>query len=153
MKIPLRLPSAREISWARKIIKGKTTFKSEEPSQKKLFLNTVRARRILNVDKLSKQGSTLSLDIQAFRLSNNTAIVTLPGEMFVEQGLTIKNLSPFDNTMVVELANVGCGYVPNRKAYLQEGYEIEQARLAPGGAEIMVQALVDMLRELKTDVS
>jgi hypothetical protein len=71
--------------------------------------------------------------------------------MFVEYGLTIKNFSPFDNTIIVEMANNGVSYVPNKKAYSQDGYEVENSRLATGGGEMLVQAALQMLKELKTD--
>ena len=89
--------------------------------------------------------------MQVFRLSNNTAIVTLPGEFFVEYGLMIKNLSPFANTIIVEMANNGVNYVPTKKAFSQGGYEVENSRLAPGGGETLAEAAIQMLKELKMD--
>jgi len=100
---------------------------------------------------MAKNGNTIPLDVQVFRLSNDIAIVTLPGEMFVEHQLTIKNLSPFPNTIVLELANASVGYVPNKTAFSQGGYEVVNSRLAPGGAEMMVEAAIQMLNELKLD--
>src|SRR5207249_4423571 len=40
-------------------------------------------------------GDTLPMEVQVFRLDRTTAIVTLPGEIFVELGLAIKRASPF----------------------------------------------------------
>ena len=77
--------------------------------------------------------------------------MTLPGEMFVEYGLTIKNFSPFANTLIVELANNSVSYVPNKKAFSQGGYEVENSRLAPGGGEMLAAAAIQMLNELKND--
>ena len=68
--------------------------------------------------------------MQVFKLSNETAIVTLPGEMFVEFALTIKNFSPFKNTIIVEMSNNEVAYVPNKKAFAQGGYEVENSSLA-----------------------
>ena len=80
------------------------------------------------------------MDVQVIRLTENTAIVTLPGEMFVEHGLTIKNLSPFENRLVVELANHSCSYVPNRKAFRQGNVTRLKYPPVPGGGEMMVEA-------------
>lgn len=153
MRIPLREPSAAEVAWARKFLDQSEQISghSEEVGERQKFLNTVRAQRILVVEERRKQTGAFLLDLQVVRLSADTAIVMLPGEMFVEHGLTIKNLSPFANTLVVELANDDCGYVPNRKAFPQGEYEVENAQLAPGGAEMMVEAAVQMLHELKRD--
>jgi hypothetical protein len=76
------------------------------------------------------------------------AIVTLPGEVFVELGLAIKSRSPFETTMVVELANDVPNYIPTLKAFGEGSYEVVNSRLAPGSGEQLVAAAVRMLREL-----
>ena len=126
--------------------------KSEEPTERKQFLDNVKRRRILWLDEQKQKGIvSLPIDVQIFRLIDNTAIVTLPGEMFVEYGLTIKNFSPFENTIIVEMSNDGVSYVPNKKAFSQGGYEVENSRLAPGGGEMLTAAAIQMLNELKND--
>ena len=92
----------------------------------------------------------MPIDVHVIRLSNNTAIVILPSEMFVEHGLTIKNFSPFENTFIVELTNNNdVNYVPNKTAFRQGGYEVENSRLTPGGGEMLVDATIKLLNELK----
>jgi hypothetical protein len=63
----------------------------------------------------------------------------------VEHGKAIKIASPFKFTIIAELANGSLGYVPDRKAYPEGGYEVISTRLAPGGGEAMAQAAIDML--------
>ena len=77
------------------------------------------------------------------------AIVTLPGEIFVELGLAIKERSPFANTLVIELANESCHYVPTCKAFTEGSYETINSVLMPGGGEMLVDAAVGLLNELK----
>jgi len=84
------------------------------------------------------QGDTIPLEIHAFRLSHKVAIVTLPGEVFVELGIHIKLNSPFETTLVIELANDAPGYIPTKKAFVEGGYETINSRVAPGGGEQMV---------------
>jgi neutral ceramidase len=153
MRIPLREPTADEVAWAQQFLKQskEVSGRSEEVSERRRFLNTVRAQRILTVEKRKQETGVFLLEVQVVRLGEDVAIVALPGEMFVEHGLTIKNLSPFTTTLIVELANEMCGYVPNRKAFPQGEYEVEQAQLAPGGGEMMVEAAVEMLHQLKQD--
>lgn len=153
LNVPLRVPSAEEVAWAQQTQKTPLSSKSEEMTERQAFLTRVRMGRILSVERQRKASGTdtTPLDVQVFRLSQATAIVTLPCEIFVEHGMTIKNLSPFENTLIVTLANTTCGYVPNRKAYAQGEYEVETATLAPGGGEMMVEAAVQMLHELKKD--
>jgi neutral ceramidase len=150
--IPLQSFSSDDLSWAKNVKSTSLSGKSEEPSERQQFLDSEKRKRILWLDEQKQKGIvSLPLDVQVFRLSNNTAIVTLPGEMFVEYGLTIKNFSPFENTIIVELANDGVSYVPNKKAFPQGGYEVENSRLAPGGGEMLAEAAIKMLKELKND--
>jgi hypothetical protein len=78
-------------------------------------------------------------------------IVGLPGEIFVEYGLQIKEQSPFARTFTVELANDYIGYCPTDKALEQGSYETRLARTAKaakgteglfvGAAERVLQTL------------
>jgi hypothetical protein len=93
-------------------------------------------------------GDTIPLEIQAFRLSDNVAIVTLPGEVFVEFGMAIKHASPFETTLVIELANDAPGYIPTQKAFAEGSYETVNSRVQPGSGEAMVEAAIGLLRTL-----
>jgi hypothetical protein len=111
------------------------------------FLDRVKAAKILDLQE-HYPGKTVDLLVQAFRLGPELAIVTLPGEVFVEHGLAIKRASPFKTTLVVELANANPAYIPTRKAFIEGSYEIVNSRLAPGGGEQLVEAAVLLLKEL-----
>ncbi|HLT93287.1 MAG TPA: hypothetical protein VKZ56_01940, partial [Membranihabitans sp.] len=76
-------------------------------------------------------------------------IVGLPGEVFVELGLDIKNRSPYKYTFVIELTNTHIAYVPTREAFDRGGYETINSRLAPGGGEMMVESAVKLLNSFK----
>lgn len=88
--------------------------------------------------------------IQALRVGD-VGIVGLPGEVFVEIGLAIKEQSPFPLTMVVELANDYAGYIPTDKALGEGSYETELGTnsLAAAGTEgLWVETAVELLRDL-----
>ncbi len=89
------------------------------------------------------------LEVQVFRLSDEVAVVGLPGEVFVEHGLAIKKASPFPVTLVIELCQDDVAYVPTKKAFAEGSYETVNSRIAPGGGERMVEAAVRLLRELQ----
>ena len=87
--------------------------------------------------------------MQAITFGGDLAIVGYPGDSFVELGFRIKENSPFARTFVSEQSGSGSiGYVPNEKAYPEGSYEVESARLAPGGGEILADAAVRLLTEL-----
>ena len=89
------------------------------------------------------------MEVQAFRLDDDTIVVGLPGEVFVELGLAIKQASPFRNTLVVELCNNDIGYVPTKKAFVEGSYEVVNSRVQSGGGEMLVEAAARLLKELK----
>lgn len=151
LQVPLQTYSEDELRWAKGVNENQISTKSEEPDERQQFLDFNKKRRILWLEDQKKKGNhpTIPLDVQVFRLTDDTAIVTLPGEMFTEHGMTIKNHSPFENTLIIELANNSIAYVPNKKAFLQGGYEVENSRIAAGGGEMLVEAALEMLKEVK----
>jgi acetyl esterase/lipase len=111
------------------------------------FLDQVRAYRIVSL--ALRGGNAIAMEVQAFRLGDDLAVVTLPGEVFVELGLAIKQVSPFRQTIVVELANDAPGYIPTRKAFIEGSYEVVNSRVEHGGGELLVDAALRLLRDLK----
>ena len=53
----------------------------------------------------------------------DVAICSLPGEIFVEIGLALKEKSPFAHTMICELANGYYGYISTKRGIEEGGYE------------------------------
>jgi hypothetical protein len=88
-------------------------------------------------------------EVQVITLGNELAWVGLPGEMFVELGLSLKDASPFEYTMVHTLANGSIGYVPNRRAYPEGAREALATRCAPGSGERLIEAATRLLIECK----
>jgi neutral ceramidase len=137
---PLQTYSAEEIARARENM--------ELIGENRLpFLEEVKAYSITAVQ--CYQRPSVPLEVQAFRLSNDAAIVTLPAEIFVELGLAIKAGSPFKTTLVVELTNDSLGYIPTKKAFAEGSYETVNSRVQPGTGEALVDAAVRLLKELK----
>lgn len=137
--VPLQKPSADEVAWAKSV--EDEVLESNLP-----FLERVRACTILDLQRYA--GDTVALQVQVFRLGDETAVVGLPGEIFVDLGLAIKKASPFRTTMVIELANNTVAYFPTRKAFEEGSYEIVNSRVVPGGSEMLVDAAVKQLDEL-----
>jgi len=114
------------------------------------FLVSVEAYRILWNQKMRRRDGAAMLDeIQAIRLGDDVAVVTLPHEIFVEHGLAIKERSPFRNTVVISLANDVDFYVPTRKAFAEGGYEVCTSPMKPGGGELLTEAALQLLADLR----
>jgi hypothetical protein len=111
------------------------------------FEGQVEAYKILDVGL--RPGKSIALGVQAFRLDKDTAIVTLPAEVFVEIGLAIKKASPFKTTLVIELTNDSLGYIPTKKAFAEGSYETINSRIVPGSGEKLIEAATTLLKELQ----
>lgn len=112
------------------------------------FLETVETCKIVDIERLRKSGDEVPLEVQVFRLDGDTAIVTLPSEIFVELGLAIKAASPFETTLVIELANDDIAYIPTKQAFAEGNYEPTNSRVVPGTGEKLVDAATKLLKEL-----
>lgn len=101
------------------------------------------------------------IEIQALRLGE-AALIAVPGELFVELGLQIKQqvqrhlaASGLRQVMVAGYANGNIGYIPTRAAYSAGGYEVETAHrfyghlacVAPEAGEEVVATAVALARE------
>lgn len=110
-------------------------------------LGYVRARE--RGQRLSLQHDELPAEVQLIGIGD-ARVIGLPGELFVEFGLTIQYRAPFDKTFVIELAN-GClpGYACTAQAYSQGGYETGASLLTGRSGEQLVEAAVQLLRKSK----
>jgi neutral ceramidase len=128
---------ASEVGWARQ------TDASRDTPKPAPFLQLVKAAKVLDLER--RKGEPVPAEVQVITLGSEMAWVGLPGEIFTELGLAIKNASPFRQTAVVSLANDSIGYVPDRKAYSQGNYEPVSARVAAGSGEMLVEAAARLL--------
>jgi hypothetical protein len=142
VSLPLPVISAADVETARQVVTRHKDPKAKQPS----FLETVQAYKVLDVE--ARQGSPTEVEVQVITLGRDLAWVSLPGEIFVELGLAIKQASPFPHTIIAELANGSIGYIPTRRAYTQGNYEVVSARCAAGSGEMLVDAAIKMLKEL-----
>jgi len=138
--VPLQEYSEEVVAWAKEAMKKVHT--GEMP-----FLDRVKAYKIMGIELL--EGDTLPMTVQVFRFADDVALVALPGEPFVHLGLAIKKASPFATTMVIELAHDAPGYVPTKKAFAEGSYETVNSRIQPGGGEMLVEAAVRLLGDLR----
>lgn len=97
---------------------------------------------------LLRRGSTLEAEVQVLRLHPDVAIAMLPGEVFVDLGLAIKEGSPFKHTLVIELSNDNPAYIPTEKAFKEGSYETVNSRIAPGGGERLAATAIQLLNEV-----
>ncbi len=94
---------------------------------------------------------TAEITVKVFA-QDNWALVSLPGEFFIEFGNAIRERSPFEKTVVVGYANGTNGYIPTRKAFSRGGgYEtnVGTSRFTPDAGYLVVDAVIEMLQALR----
>ncbi len=115
-------------------------------------LRFLGAEDTLGYVRVRERGERLSLlydevpaEVQMIGIGE-ARVVGLPGELFVEFGITIQYRAPFNRTFVIELAN-GClpGYACTSQAYSQGGYETGASLLTGRSGEQLVEAAVKLL--------
>lgn len=169
VRLPLQEFSSEEVAKAKGVMKEVAAGKPVD------FLKHVQAHKTLMADQLrhkvprdgkedpgvrlstrawSGVGESLPVEVHTICLGDDTAIVTLPGEVFVNLGLAIKQNSPFKNTIIIELANaVETCYIPTRAAYAGGSYEVTNSTVNPGSGEMLVETALKLLRKSRSDLT
>ncbi|MGI5818425.1 MAG: neutral/alkaline non-lysosomal ceramidase N-terminal domain-containing protein, partial [Armatimonadota bacterium] len=143
VQIPLRHVD-REVERAARELLADEEYDENDPVQ---YKEHTYARMIIELVEEKRDRPLTPGEVQAMRIGD-VALVMLPGEIFVEHGLTIKLQSPAARTFVVELANGIVGYVPTREAFEGGGYEQRlgnNSKLSPVAGELMTETALALL--------
>ncbi|MCA9160963.1 MAG: hypothetical protein KDA72_21680, partial [Planctomycetales bacterium] len=167
LQLPLEEATAEQVNRSIQTLEliqngSKVDFPTHVMAYKKLILDQLRHQQpaAKNTDhltwgrslSLAGIGETLPVDVTVITIGDALAIVTLPGEVFVDLGLAIKQASPFRTTIVVELANaVETIYIPHRAAYAGGSYEVTNSAVMPGSGEMLVESAVRLLRQAASE--
>jgi neutral ceramidase len=119
--LPLREITEEEKQWARMVL-----IRDKDLAEDMFdgIPDKTYARMILMMlERKEKECETV---LQGMAI-HNFALVTFPGEVYVEFGLKVKEHSPYNPTMVIGLANSQVGYIPKKEAFSQGGYEVRTA--------------------------
>jgi hypothetical protein len=113
-----RVPDAQRLEWAERIVKdmGDRIPKTqvEVYAREQVLLHGMQRTEVV---------------VQGIRLGD-IGIATTPCETYAVTGLKIKAASPMADTMVIELANGGDGYIPPPEQHRWGGYNTWPARSA-----------------------
>jgi hypothetical protein len=143
VKLPLARMTPEDVAKARETVQRRGDGRS---TNRVSFLEQVQAFKVLDVD--ARKGQPHEVEVQVVALGREVAWVSLPGEIFVELGLALKQDSPFTHTIIAELANGSVGYIPARRAFVQGNYEVVSSRCAEGSGELLVATAVRLLKDL-----
>jgi hypothetical protein len=85
--------------------------------------------------------------LQGIRIGQ-IALLSIPGEPFIEINQQIIAGSSFAHTLFSGYSNGGFGYLPVRSAYEEGGYEVESSPFSPDAADKLIQEALYMLNQL-----
>jgi len=109
------------------------------------------AEKILEFAREGIKPRTQDFVVQTLTI-NDTALVGLSGEPFIELAFDIEHRSPFPRTWVLGYTNGCIGYVPTARAYEEGGYEVVEAvryygdlMIRPESAQRICDAAVEMI--------
>jgi len=125
MTLDYRVPNKQTLEWARRIVAEMgdrlPQTQPEIYAREQIFLHEKQRTEVV---------------VQAWRIGD-IAIATTPTETYAITGLKLKAASPLPNTVVIELANGGDGYIPPPEQHPLGGYNTWPARSA--GLEVLAE--------------
>ncbi|MCC7519965.1 MAG: neutral/alkaline non-lysosomal ceramidase N-terminal domain-containing protein [Verrucomicrobiae bacterium] len=155
VRFPRRRVAPRELHRARAVLKGvRLPYRVTRP-----LTSFDLAKGCLEGERLEAQelvglarfkGRTESSRLLGIAV-DRAAWLAVPGEVFVETGLTLKRRSPFRRTFVAGLVNGYLGYMPTDDAFRKGGYETipaRSSRLAPGVEGVLLREGKRLLQDL-----
>lgn len=146
LEFTTRQPSSREIELAKQMLEKEGPMPPGGYKKRE----TIYARETVLLP--AEIGPRVKTIVQALKVGN-LGIATMPGEAFVELGMAVKQASPFQNTMMIELANDYRGYIPTEEAFAVGGYETWRAKssyLEQKAAPRLVKSAVTQLENLSS---
>lgn len=122
MQLDYRVPDQQRLEWAQRIVDAMGDRAPKDQTE-------VYAREQV----ILHERQNTEVVVQALRIGE-IAVATTPTETYALTGLKLKKQSPLEQTMVIELANGGDGYIPPPEQHVLGGYNTWPARSA--GLEI-----------------
>lgn len=113
------------------------------------------AEDALMMVRRGRKNAIVPVEVQVLRLGD-IVLAGIPGEVFVEIGLGIKEGSPYEHTLVAGYTNGCIGYMPTKKAFQEGGYETHYAYMLYGiypvdedVAEKMISSALKLIDSIK----
>lgn len=98
------------------------------------------------------QADSTELFVQGIQLGE-LCIYAMPGELFVNTGLAIKNCSPFKYNIIIENCNSYCGYIPTAECFCEESDLYETSLCfhschVPEAAQLLTEKALEISNKL-----
>jgi len=87
--------------------------------EKRNSLKYIIASGIVEIYEEKKKNKNIKVSINGLKIGKDIIIFGLPGEIFTEIGIKIKELSGLKNTIIAQNSNYKINYIPTKKAFKQ----------------------------------
>lgn len=157
IQVDLKVKKLMKIKEAEEALE-KAKAKKEEAEAKGLGGGELRVYQsvfegaVQNLKLIESIGSLDNIEIEVKVLQiDQRYIVYIPGELFTNLGLMLKNKCKESNILISCYSNGYSGYMPDIEAYNQAGYETLSSKFAPGEGEKLVNRIVCLIESMKEE--
>jgi neutral ceramidase len=150
LQIPMRTPTDDEVADASRLLAEHPEPLWTDASRTAVEWDWVYAVTRIDLAEHVRKAPRFDYPIQVFRLGE-MALVSVPGEPFVQEQLRIKQASPAAFTFMAHMSNTYVGYIPTTEAFRNGGYETRTgagSKLAPEALASIGDAVIGMLGDL-----
>ena len=141
--------SAKRVTEATQVLALETGSDEQKSLMVKYKFNTLYAAKSAVGSTKDPSVTTREMNLSAISFGD-LGFIGAPYEMFDDNGMQIKDASPYSMTFILTCAGGYWAYVPSEIYYTTYGgYEVDDTQFAMGVAEKAVAEFVRMLKELK----
>lgn len=113
---------------------------------------TIYEGALQNFKLIESLGSLETIDIEIKILQiNERYIVYIPGELFTNLGIMLKEKCGKNNIIISCYSNGYSGYIPDIEAYNQDGYETLSSKFAAGEGEKLVNKIICLIESMREE--
>jgi Neutral/alkaline non-lysosomal ceramidase, N-terminal len=122
----------------------------DEPRRRRVMsrLNQLRMEVSMQTYPRLRPRPTEIVEVQAFRLGKNCALLALPGEFLVGTAHRLQKEADIEHLLFACYANDYIGYVPPQDEFVNGGYEVGFARFAEGSESVIRETAVRLLESV-----
>jgi len=146
---PANVPAPEDLPLAHQYKALHDAGRDDEIPYTAMELTTVVAEA-LRMCRLENGPSEIRIGLTGLRIGP-VALVGVPGELFSDGGMAIKETEGWELVAPCVLTNGGLGYFPMQSAYGEGGYEARTSQYKAGVGEMIVAGSKELLAQLQRD--
>ena len=147
IEVPANLPASEELPEAKRINDMHNAGRDSELPYSGMMLTTVVADAARKV-RLENGPDSFRMPLSAIAIGP-VAMFGIPGEPFTGVGRALKETEGFEMVLPTCNTNAKEGYFPMLECYEEGGYEAGSSNFKAGVAELIIDAGLELLEELK----